>query len=392
MASLSVKSTGAPVRIAIDVDGGDHGAEVTLAAAAAFLAEHSDTELVLVGLEASLARAGKLIPAHLAIRTKQIVAAEVVAMDESPVLALKNKKKSSMRLAINAVKDGSADACVSAGNTGALMATARFVLKTLPGIDRPAIASVMPTHTGDSAAGDGGAVMLDLGANAECTAEHLRQFAIMGSALASALTDKARPSVGLLNIGEEDMKGNELVKAAAELIRATDLNFIGNVEGTDIYKGKADVVVCDGFVGNVALKASEGAVKLMVQMLREELKATWWTKLIALIATPVLSRFKQRVDPARYNGATLLGLRGIVVKSHGGTNAYGFQMAIERSYIEAKHDLIGELTERVQAFIANTHTSTDASADAGPQANVTLVSTKAASISAAPAEAADASN
>jgi phosphate acyltransferase len=192
--------------------------------------------------------------------------------------------------------------------------------------------------------------MLDLGANAECSAEQLLQFAIMGSALASALTDKARPTVGLLNIGEEDMKGNELVKAAAELIRATDLNFIGNVEGTDIYKGKADVVVCDGFVGNVALKASEGAVKLMVQMLREELVASWWTKLIAFIATPILKRFKQRVDPARYNGATLLGLRGIVVKSHGGTNVLGFQMAIERAYIEAKHNLIGELTERVQAF------------------------------------------
>jgi phosphate acyltransferase len=348
--SLSVTSPDAVVRIAIDLDGGDTGAAVSLPAAAVFLASHADAELVLVGLDTSLAEVSRYISPDAMPRVRSVLATERVEMDESPALALKNKKQSSMRLAINVVKDGGADACVSAGNTGALMATARFVLKTLPGIDRPAIASVMPTHTGNSTAGDGGAVMLDLGANADCSAEQLRQFAIMGSALSSALTGKARPTVALLNIGEEDMKGNELVKAAAELIRATDLNFIGNVEGTDIYKGRADVVVCDGFVGNIALKASEGAVKLMVQMLREELTANWWTKLLALIAMPVLKRFKKRVDPARYNGATLLGLRGIVVKSHGGTNALGFQMAIERAYIEAKHNLVGELTERVRVF------------------------------------------
>ncbi len=338
------------VRIAIDVDGGDHGAPVTLAACKSFLAANPDCELLLVGLQASLDLADSTIPVDLKLRTKYAVATEVVAMDESPALALKNKKQSSMRLAINAVKEGAADACVSAGNTGALMATARFVLKTLPGIDRPAIASVMPTHSGDSDAGDGGAVMLDLGANADCTAENLRQFAIMGAALCSALTDNPRPKVGLLNIGEEETKGNELVKAAAELIRTTDLNFIGNIEGTDIYKGTVDVVVCDGFVGNVALKSSEGAVKLMAQMLREELKRTWWTKLLALIAMPVLQRFKKRVDPSRYNGATLLGLRGIVVKSHGGADVLGFQTAIERAYAEAKHDLIAELTQRVAAM------------------------------------------
>ena len=341
---------GAAVCIAIDVDGGDHGAEVTLAAAHAFLREHADVSLALVGLQASLDRADSTIAAELKSRVSRIIATETVAMNESPALALKNKKQSSMRLAINAVKAGEADACVSAGNTGALMATARFVLKTLPGIDRPAIASVMPTHKGDSAAGDGGAVMLDLGANADCTPEHLRQFAIMGAALCSALTDNPRPTVALLNIGEEDMKGNELVKAAAELIRATDLNFIGNVEGTDVYKGKADVVVCDGFVGNVALKSSEGAIQLMVQMLREEFTRAWWTKLIALIAKPVLNRFKFRVNPSRYNGATLLGLRGIVVKSHGSADVLGFQMAIERAYVEAKHDLIAELTQRVGAM------------------------------------------
>jgi phosphate acyltransferase len=353
MNAPSAKSSSASrIRIAIDVEGGDHGAAVTLASANEFLAEHADAELVLVGLEASLARVEATIAAQHKSRVHKIVATEVVAMNESPALALKNKKQSSMRLAINAVKEGAADACVSAGNTGALMATARFVLKTLPGIDRPAIASVLPTHTGDSAATDGGAVMLDLGANSDCTAEHLKQFAIMGSALASALTDKARPTVGLLNIGEEDMKGNDLVKAAAELIRATDLNFIGNVEGTDVYKGKADVVVCDGFVGNIALKSSEGAVKLMVQMLREELKANWWTKTLALIASPVLMRFKKRVDPSRYNGATLLGLRGIVVKSHGGADVLGFRMAIERAYIEVQHDLIADLSARVERMNA----------------------------------------
>jgi phosphate acyltransferase len=341
------RSSNARFRIAIDVDGGDHGARVTLAAANEFLSMRPDCSLLLVGLADSLAQSKQLITENLRARVSEIVAAEVVAMDESPALALKNKKQSSMRLAINAVKEGAADACVSAGNTGALMATARFVLKTLPGIDRPAIASVMPTHSAEGA-GDGGAVMLDLGANADCTAEHLKQFAIMGAALATALTDKPRPTVALLNIGEEEIKGNELVKAAAELIRGTDLNFIGNIEGTDVFKGKADVVVCDGFVGNVALKSSEGAVKLMVQMLREELKANWWSKLLALIASPVLMRFKKRVDPSRYNGATLLGLRGIVVKSHGGADVLGFRTAIERAYIEVQHDLIADLSAHVE--------------------------------------------
>jgi phosphate acyltransferase len=342
----------APIRIAIDVDGGDHGARVTLAAANEFLIAHPDCSLLLVGLTESLAQAKKLISDRVRARVSEIVATDVVAMDESPALALKNKKQSSMRLAINAVKEGAADACVSAGNTGALMATARFVLKTLPGIDRPAIASVMPTHTAEGAAGDGGAVMLDLGANADCTPEHLKQFAIMGAALATALTENTRPRVALLNIGEEEIKGNELVKAAAELIRATDLNFIGNVEGTDVFKGKADVVVCDGFVGNIALKSSEGAVKLMVQMLREELKANWWTKTLALIASPVLMRFKKRVDPSRYNGATLLGLRGIVVKSHGGADVLGFRTAIERAYTEVQHDLIADLSAHVERMNA----------------------------------------
>ena len=338
------------MRIAIDVDGGDHGAAVTLPAAALFLAKRPDSHLLLVGLESSLALAQKIIPAAIFSRITQVVATEVVGMDEPPALSLKNKKNSSLRLALNAVKDGEADACVSAGNTGALMATARFVLKTLPGIDRPAIASVMPSLKGHGKDADFGALMLDLGANVDCTAEHLLQFAIMGAALSSTLTNKARPTVGLLNIGEEDTKGNEIVKAAAELIRATDLNFIGNVEGTDIYAGKVDVVVCDGFVGNVALKSSEGLAWLMTQMLREEFARTVLSKAAAAVSYPVLKRFKARLDPAQHNGATLLGLRGIVVKSHGGADVAGFAIAIERADDEARHNLVSELTERVAAF------------------------------------------
>jgi phosphate acyltransferase len=338
------------VRIAIDVDGGDHGAAVTLPAAARFVAGRADVHLVLVGLQSSLALVDQHFDAADSKRVTLVPATEVVGMDESPALSLKNKKNSSLRLALNAVKDHRADACVSAGNTGALMATARFVLKTLPGIDRPAIAGFFPTHTGHGREGDGGALVLDLGANVDCSAEHLRQFAIMGAALSSSLTGNPRPSVALLNIGEEEIKGNELVKAAAELIRATDLNFVGNVEGTDVFRGKVDVVVCDGFVGNVALKSAEGIANLMSQMLREEFSRGALSKLSAAVAFPVLKRFKARMDPSQHNGATLLGLRGIVVKSHGGADVTGFATAIERAYDEARHDLIAELTVRVAAL------------------------------------------
>ncbi|MFN3629634.1 MAG: phosphate acyltransferase PlsX [Casimicrobiaceae bacterium] len=336
-----------PLTLAVDVDGGDHGATVTLPGVAGFLRARPDARVLLVATRASLAQVSSVIPSDLRRRVDTLEADEVVGMDEPPAQALKNKKRSTMRLAVDAVKAGKAQACVSAGNTGALMATARFVLKTLPGIDRPAIASVMPTHSGHDASGDGGAVMLDLGANAECTPEHLLQFAIMGSALASVIMGKDRPTVALLNIGEEDIKGNPLVKAAAELIRQTDLNFIGNVEGTDIYRGAADVVVCDGFTGNVALKASEGAAKLLAQMLRDELTRNPLTTLLAAFSAPMLKRFKARVDPSRYNGASLLGLRGIVVKSHGGTDALGFATAIGRAHDEAKAGLIGQLAARL---------------------------------------------
>lgn len=352
------------MRVAIDVDGGDHGAAVTLPAAALFLSTRPDARLLLVGLASSLASASHEIPAALFGRVSLLTATEVVGMDEPPALTLKNKKNSSLRLALNAVRDAQADACVSAGNTGALMANARFVLKTLPGIDRPAIASLLPTHKGHGKEGDGGVLMLDLGANVDCTAEHLRQFAIMGAALSSALTDKERPTVALLNIGEEEIKGNEIVKEAADLIRGTDLNFIGNIEGTDVFRGVADVVVCDGFVGNVALKASEGIANLMGEMLREEFSRNVFTKLCAALAYPVLKRFKARMDPSQHNGATLLGLRGIVVKSHGGADAIGFAMAIERAYEEARHDLIAELTERVAAL--NVSSAASSPSAAGP--------------------------
>ncbi|MBL8309881.1 MAG: phosphate acyltransferase PlsX [Burkholderiales bacterium] len=337
-------------RIAIDVDGGDHGAVVTLPAAARFLERRPDAELLLVGTDASLAQVDKFLAPALRRRVSTTLATEVVGMDESPALSLKNKKNSTLRLALNAVKEGDADACVSAGNTGALMATARFVLKTLPGIDRPAIAFVMPAFDATSAS-EGqqrrGTIMLDLGANVDCTAEHLRQFAVMGSALASALTDNPRPSVALLNIGEEDIKGNEQVKAAADLLRATDLNFVGNIEGNDVYRGKVDVIVCDGFVGNVALKISEGMASAITQIIRDEFSRDLRSRLIAAIAMPVLKRFKARLDPSEHNGATLLGLRGIVVKSHGGADVAGFTSAIERAYQEIRHDLIAGLTERV---------------------------------------------
>lgn len=346
------------MRIAIDVDGGDRGAAVTLPAAALFLSKRTDAHLVLVGLESSLALVNKHVnAAHLA-RVTSVTATEVVGMDESPAITLKNKKNSSLRLALNAVKDGGADACVSAGNTGALMATARFVLKTLPGIDRPAIAGFFPTHSGHGREGDGGALVLDLGANVDCTAEHLRQFAIMGASLSSALTGNSRPTVALLNIGEEEIKGNELVKSAAELIRATDLNFVGNVEGTDVFRGTVDVVVCDGFVGNVALKSAEGIANLMSQILREEFSRGPVAKMSGAVAYSVLKRFKARMDPSQHNGATLLGLRGIVVKSHGGADVAGFATAIERAYEEARHDLIAELTERVAALNINTPPAT----------------------------------
>jgi glycerol-3-phosphate acyltransferase PlsX len=251
-----------------------------------------------------------------------------------------------MRVAVNLVKDGRADVVVSAGNTGALMAISRFVLKTLDGIDRPAIATVIPNRTG------GVTTMLDLGANVDCEPEHLLQFAVLGASLVSALEEKERPSVGLLNIGEEVIKGNEVVKRAAELLRASSLNFVGNVEGDDIFKGTADVIVCDGFVGNVALKTSEGLAQMLGGFVKEEFTRTWWTRLMALVAMPVLNHFKRRVDHRRYNGASLLGLRGIVIKSHGSADAYAFEHALERGFEAARHGLLERTVAAMQPFLA----------------------------------------
>jgi glycerol-3-phosphate acyltransferase PlsX len=328
-----------PVTIAIDCMGGDHGPHVTVPAALEFLRLHGDAEAVLVGREEALkAELAKSKAPHARVRIRH--ASEVVAMDESPAVALRSKKDSSMRVAVDLVKAGEAQAAVSAGNTGALMAISRFVLKTLPGIDRPAIVSVLPTMKGRT-------YMLDLGANVDCAPEHLLQFGIMGSILASAVEHKERPTVGLLNIGEETIKGNEVVKQAADLLRASGLNFIGNVEGDGIYKGGSDVIVCDGFVGNVALKTTEGLAQMLGSFLKEEFRRNLLTRLGALFAYPVLAAFKRRVDHRRYNGATLIGLRGIVVKSHGSADAFSFRHAIERALEEASNDVIGRISHRL---------------------------------------------
>ncbi|HUX81696.1 MAG TPA: phosphate acyltransferase PlsX [Halothiobacillus sp.] len=320
------------VRIAIDVMGGDHGPEVTLAAAARFQTEHPGVTLFLVGDETLIRQ--KLAQHALTEGDELTIvhAPEVVAMDESPAVALRSKKKSSMRLAIDLVKDGAAQAVVSAGNTGALMATAKFVLKTLPGIDRPAICTALPSMTGHTH-------VLDLGANVECNADHLFQFAVMGSVLVEAYDDNPAPKVGLLNVGAEAMKGNDTVKAAAALLEDGPVNYIGFVEGDDIYRGTADVVVCDGFVGNVALKTSEGLAKMITQFLREEFNRTLLSKAAALGAMPVLKRLKNRLDPGRYNGASLLGLQGIVIKSHGGADVAAFVSALGVALREIEKDV-----------------------------------------------------
>jgi phosphate acyltransferase len=327
--------------IAVDAMGGDHGPSVTVPAALAFLATTRAARIVFVGqvepIEAELRT-----PKHRDVRDRVSVhsASEVVAMNEPPADALRRKKDSSMRVAINLVKEGSADACVSAGNTGALMAIARFVLKTLPGIDRPAIASKLPTRFGDT-------LVLDLGANVNCTPEQLVQFAAMGSALVTAIDGIERPTIGLLNIGEEDIKGNDVVKETAELLRASTLNFVGNVEGDDIYKGTSDVVVCDGFVGNVLLKTSEGLAQMLYEFLKAEFTRNLVTRLAAAAVYPVLMAFRSRIDPRRYNGATLVGLRGVVVKSHGGADVLAFTNALARAYTEVEHAVLDRIAQRI---------------------------------------------
>jgi glycerol-3-phosphate acyltransferase PlsX len=313
--------------------GGDHGPHVTVPAALEFQARRPDVAVVLVGMPEAIEQELKARGAAPGQRLRVHPASQVVGMDEPPAQALRFKKDSSMRVAINLVKSGGADACVSAGNTGALMAISRFVLKTLPGIDRPAIATVLPNMKG------GFTYVLDLGANVDCTPEQLMQFGVMGAMLVAAVEHKERPSVGLLNIGVEDIKGNETVKRAAELLRESGLNFHGNVEGDDIYKGTTDVVVCDGFVGNVLLKASEGVANMIVSFLRQEFTRNPWNMVAAMMARPVRKALRRRMDPGRYNGASLLGLKGIVIKSHGSADAYAFRQALGRAVEEVSNNV-----------------------------------------------------
>jgi len=333
------------VTVAVDAMGGDHGPAVTVPASLAFLEERPDARVILVGLEAGLGEILAKTRSPAKDRLTVRACSEVVAMDEPPADALRKKKDSSMRVAINLVKEGEAQACVSAGNTGALMAIARFVLKTLPGIDRPAIASQLPTRVGVTTA-------LDLGANVNCTPEQLVQFAVMGSALATAVEGIERPTVGLLNIGEEDIKGNDVVKHTAELLKTAAINFYGNVEGDDLYKGTTDVVVCDGFVGNVALKVSEGLVVMLYDFLRTEFTRNPARKLAAFAAMPALNAFKKRVDPRRYNGATLVGLRGVVVKSHGSADRVGFLHALYKAHTEVVSGVLEKIAREIAAMPA----------------------------------------
>ena len=350
-----------PVRIVVDAMGGDHGPSITLPAAKAFLAKHADAEVVLVGL------AEAIEPARNWPRTTLVPCTEVVTMEDPVEIALRRKKDSSMRVAISqlkasADKPANAHACVSAGNTGALMGLSRYLLKTVDGIDRPALATVMPNQK------DGFTTVLDLGANVDCSAEHLLQFAVMGSALVSAVDGKDSPSVGLLNIGEEMIKGSEVIKQAGELLRTANdrglLNFYGNVEGNDIFKGTSDIVVCDGFVGNVALKTAEGLAGMFASFIKQEFSRNTLTKLVALVAMPVLNRFKMRVDHRRYSGAALLGLRGLVFKSHGSSDALAFEVAMNRAYDAARHKLLDRVHDQIAATLVSLPTSADTSGSA----------------------------
>jgi len=320
--------------------GGDHGPQLTVPAALDFLNHDSRASVILVGVEEEINTQLRKHRMHDTSRVQIRGATEIVGMNESPAIALRSKKDSSMRVAIDLVKDGTAQACISAGNTGALMAISRFVLKMLPGIDRPAICAVLPTMQGH-------VYVLDLGANIDCTAEHLLEFGVMGAMLVSAVENKSRPSVGLLNVGEEEIKGGEVVRQAGELLRTSGLNFYGNVEGDDIYKGTTDVVVCDGFVGNVALKVTEGLARMLGNYLRQEFRRNLLTRIAGAFALPVISAFKRRIDPRQYNGATLIGLRGIVIKSHGSADRLAFRIAVQRAADEARSGVLNRITERV---------------------------------------------
>ena len=324
--------------------GGDHGPTVVVPAAVEIANEVDDVDLVLVGnssaIESVLGRTSAAAHARISV----LHASQRVEMDDLPSQVLRSKRDSSMRVALDLVKKGDADACVSAGNTGALMATARFVLKTLPGIDRPAIISPLPTRTGHTH-------VLDLGANVESTSRHLFEFAVMGSVLASAVDDIPHPTVGLLNIGQEDIKGNERVKEAARLIAASDIRYVGFVEGDDIYRGTANVVVCDGFVGNVALKSSEGVAHMIMELIRDEFRRTALNRVAGLFARPVLAKLASRLDPRSYNGASFVGLRGIVIKSHGSADIVAFKQAIVEAVAEIRKNVPERISEHIESVL-----------------------------------------
>jgi len=338
------------VTIALDAMGGDVGPAVVVPAALQMLKEMPQLTLVLVGDELVLQQELATHSAGAGPRLRLHHASQKVEMDDKPSLALRGKKDSSMRVAINLVKSGEARACVSAGNTGALMATARFVLKMLPGIDRPAICSALPAMNGPTH-------MLDLGANVDTSAENLLEFAVMGSVLTSAVENLTSPTIGLLNIGEEEVKGNERVKEAARLLTGSSLNYVGFVEGDDIYKGRVDVVVCDGFVGNVALKTSEGVAKMISNAMKEEFSRNLLTRMAALVALPVLNALRRRIDPRRYNGASLLGLQGIVVKSHGGADVLAFTYAIREAVKEVEKNVPQRISKHLEALLSERQTA-----------------------------------
>lgn len=349
------------IKISIDCMGGDHGPSVTVPAAISFVNREPDAELVLVGREDAIRIELKKHKASDHPRLSIKNASEVVTMDDSLEVALRRKKDSSMRVAINLVKEGQVQACVSAGNTGALMAVSRYLLKTIPGVDRPAICTLIPNQT------DHPIYMLDLGANVDCEPQHLHQFALMGSALFSAIEGKAKPTIGLLNVGEEDIKGNDVVKQTALLLRADHakglLNFYGNVEGDDIFKGTTDIVVCDGFVGNIVLKAAEGIGRFFKTSLIAEFKSNPLNMLGALIARGAINSFSRRMNPSRYNGASLLGLRGLVFKSHGSADAYGYEWAIKRAFDAARFDVLSRISKTIAELMPQPETlpaSTDA--------------------------------
>ena len=335
------------ITIALDMMSGDHGASSSVPAAIDTLEKFKDIFLILVGDQNEINTfLSDKTRALEGIRYKIVHTEESISMNDEIIAAIRTKKNSSMRLGINAVKDKDADACVSAGNTGALMALSKIILKTIPGIDRPAICGSLPTKTGQFH-------MLDLGANVECTAHHLYQFSIMGSALVQSLELNTKPVIGLMNIGSEEFKGNETIKSAGQLIQKSNLNYAGFVEGDDIFSGKFDVIVTDGFAGNIALKSIEGVAKVISHFIKTEFTKNIFTKLSALISLPVMNSVKKKVDPRKYNGASLLGLQGIVVKSHGGADSYAFSQAISTAYYEVKNQLLDKIESSIQLELSN---------------------------------------